>query len=186
MKIVTKWILHPVALLILAGVLVGVAFADPTTDAPAPASAAPAAAPTVPVLPGDTAPAAPAPAAGAVTPAADAPPATAEALLAELKKLRSDYATYKSAESGGKKAALFALISAVALFLMRLAKAPLANKYGKSVVPKVALALGVAVGLFAALAAGQPVLDSVLYGAGPPLATFMHELMKKQPKTKEA
>ena len=66
------------------------------------------------------------------------------------------------------------------LFLTRLLKTPLIERYGKGVIPKIGLGLGVAVGLFSALAAGQPVLDSVLYGAGPPLATFFHELTKKQ------
>lgn len=175
MKLI-KYILNPIVLLILAGVLVGVAFAQPTGSASA-ADAGVAAAPTVPPLPGDK------PKAGTAAKPEDAPPpATVDELIVELKTLRSDWAAYKSAESGGKKAALFGLISAVALFLMRLTKAPLAKKYGKGVIPKIGLALGVAVGLFAALAAGQPVLDSVLYGAGPPLATFMHEFMKKQPK----
>lgn len=179
-------LLHPIVLLILSGVMLGYAFGQEPVDGPVPAAVADEAA--VDVKP--PAPAAPAQLGDKANPTeghkevsgtnTDSKP-TVEDLIKELGETRAAWAAYKGAQAGGKKAALFALIAALAVILMRVVKGTsMITSRGKYIIPKIALGLGVAVGLFSALAAGQPVLDSVLYGAGPPLAVFLHELTEKR------
>lgn len=82
-------------------------------------------------------------------------------------------------EEGAKTALLIAaLIAAICNLLLSGIKRWLRlSQRGKKWLPKIALALGVVVGGASSYALGVGALTAIIYGAGPPLAVFLQELL---------
>lgn len=159
------------------------AFAQPDEEVTPTPAAEPSATPATDETP--SAPAAEAAAEPATEPTAAPAPAedTGDALAAALedaaaaKKALDAYRN--STEPGAKKLLLFALLAVLTKLLLsvwRLASDMSAG--ARRYLPWVALGVGVATGLLAKLAAGEPTIVALLYGAGPPLGVFVHALLK--------
>jgi hypothetical protein len=161
-----------VVALTLAFPAIGYAQEDAPPTEPEIAEAAPAEQPAA-----ETA-AAPAPSAEAPAPA-DAPKADdTAALLEEAAATKRAYDAYRAAaEPSAKKLAFFALLLAgtnAGLSAFKLGVG--LSGRGKKILPWVALGAGVATGLLAKLAAGEPTVWALVYGLGPPLAVLAQEL----------
>lgn len=148
-----------------------------------PALADDAAPPPAPIVQVD---AAPAPAGAgfgtgsAVTPAPSSSTEPAPTVAEQLEAVKKAFDAYKAEhESNTKKLLLFALIAVVCNLIMTGLKSvtALGGDRGKKWIPVIMLGMGVVVGLFSSLGAGQSVGAAVLYGAGPPLSVFLHELL---------
>jgi hypothetical protein len=121
---------------------------------------------------------APAPSAEAPAPA-EAPKADDTAgLLEEAAATKEAYDAYRAAtDPSAKKLAFFGLLLAGTNLLLTGFKlgAGLSGR-GKKILPWIALGAGVATGLLAKLAGGEPTIVALLYGLGPPLAVLAQEL----------
>lgn len=112
---------------------------------------------------------------------------SADDLLARIAALQAEIARYRSATtSAEKRLAIFSILAAMTWVLL----AGLKTLSGMSTtakrwLPRAAAFAGVAVGLFTKLAIGEPWLVAVLYGAGPPLAVLIQELIKSWVKPKD-
>lgn len=148
------------ALAISLGATTGVALANDAAPAELALDAAPSADP------------APTPA----PPPSPIPPDTQsleERLLAAQRALEA----YRNADGPGRVAAIFGIIAALSWFLMGALKKTTVGGKWKKYIPKVLLGLGVVVGFSFYMASGAGVVASFIYGAGPPFATFIHELL---------
>lgn len=122
--------------------------------------------------------AAPAPSAEAPAPAETPKADDTAALLEEAAATKKAYDAYRAAtDPSAKKLAFFGLLLAgtnIGLSVFKLGVG--LSGRGKKTLPWVALGVGVATGLLAKLAAGEPTVWALVYGLGPPLAVLAQEL----------
>lgn len=160
---------------------------DDVAGAPDPAAAAELAEPTIvarqPVEAGSGSGTAAPPVGVTPAPAAPldlAPEPTVEQRLAEALKLIE---AYKAATSvTAKRVVIFGALSVGVKLLLDilLLLMPVLGARAKKWIPYVAGAAGVLIGALTKLAAGEPWLVAILYGAGPPLAVYINELLKRR------
>lgn len=98
-------------------------------------------------------------------------------IVTRLDEAKKALERYRSAESG-KTVLLFLLLAAVCnLLLSGLKRWRQLSDRGKKFLPWIALGLGVAVGFLSYAGTGAGMLESLLYGAGPPFAVLIQELV---------
>lgn len=116
---------------------------------------------------------------GVPGPEPTAAPLATPTVQEQLAKALEALAKYKAAEDGaGKRVAIMAIIAAFSnLLIMLLKLAPAIGVDEKRWrIPLVAAGLALVVGFTSHMAAGSSIVDSMLYGAGPLIGAFLHQL----------
>ena len=98
-------------------------------------------------------------------------------LAVELAAARKALDEHRGATGPKKRLLLFGLLAAITWFLNGLIRR-VNNSWPKTWLPKIAAGLGAIAGGTTYLAGGASWPEALLYGFGPPLAVFLHEVLK--------